>query len=134
MQENENLKLNIRQGGAIGRGFGVPIDYALGIQDISSIDPLIKYIPHNGILYLPLRMGVLGAIAFWSMLGLAIVAGCRLARSRHKEFAVLGAATAAMLVAYAFEGAVDQGFFYYRVAIVVGTLLGVAEAAARLEA
>jgi hypothetical protein len=37
-----------------------------------------------------------------------------------------------MVVAYAFEGHTDQGFFYYRVAFVMGTLLGLAEAARRM--
>ena len=50
VEENENLKLNIRQGGVLGKGFGLPIDYALGITDISSIDPLIRFVPHNGVL------------------------------------------------------------------------------------
>ena len=59
-QENANLAFNIREGGVLGRGFGVPIDYALPITDISDIDPFIAYIPHNGVLYVLMRMGVLG--------------------------------------------------------------------------
>ena len=66
------------------------------------------------------------------MLAIAIVFACRLARSVDRELALVGALTAAIVVAYAFEGHTDQGFFYYRVAFVVGTLLGLAEAARRL--
>jgi len=132
IQEDENLQLNIREGKPLGRGFGVPINYALPIEDISDIDPLIKYIPHNGILYIQMRMGILGAIAFWSFIGFAIIGACRLARSHDRELAMIGALTAALMVAYTFEGATDQGFFYYRVAFVVGTMLGVCEAARRL--
>ena len=133
LQEDEDLKLNIRMGKPLGRGFGVPIDYPPGsIVDISDIDPLIKYIPHNGILYIQMRMGILGAIAFWSFLGIAIIGACRLARSHDRELAMVGALTAALMVAYTFEGATDQGFFYYRVAFVVGTMLGLCEAARRL--
>ena len=132
MQEDANLVYNIRHGGPLGKGFGVPIDYALPIQDISDIDPFIAYVPHNGVLYILMRLGVAGAIAFWTMLGIGIIAACRLARSLDRELAVVGALTAAALVAYAFEGHTDQGFFYYRVAFVMGTLLGVAEAARRL--
>jgi hypothetical protein len=131
IQEDENLWFNIREGKFIGRGFGVPIDYALPIEDISDIDPLIAYIPHNGVLYIPMRMGLLGAIAFWSMLGCALVAACRLARTVDRELAAIGALVAAVTVAYAFEGHTDQGFFFYRVAFVVGTLLGTLEAARR---
>ena len=68
------------------------------------------------------------------MLGVAIIGGCRLARSRDRELAMVGALTAALMVAYTFEGATDQGFFYYRVAFVVGTMLGLCEAARKLDA
>lgn len=132
IQEDQNLWFNIRQSKLVGKGFGVPIDYALPIEDISDIDPLITWIPHDGVLYIPMRMGILGAIAFWSMLGVAIVFACRLARSLDREFAAFGALMVAMLVAYSFEGRTDQGFFFYRVAFVMGTLLGLAEAARRM--
>ena len=29
IQENQNLRLNIREGGVLGKGFGLPIDYVL---------------------------------------------------------------------------------------------------------
>jgi O-Antigen ligase len=133
IQEDENLQLNIRESKPLGKGFGVPINYALPIVDISDIDPLIKYIPHNGVLYIQMRMGILGAIAFWSFIGIAMISACRLARSRDRELAVIGGLTTALMVAYTFEGATDQGFFYYRVAFVVGTMLGLTEAARRLD-
>ena len=134
MQENENLKLNIREGGAIGRGFGVPINYLPGtITDISSIDPLIRFVPHNGVLYILMRMGLLGGIAFWSLLAAGIITGCRLVRSRNREVAVFGTVLACALVGYALEGYNDQGFFMYRIAFVMGALLGLGEAARRLD-
>ena len=104
-----------------------------GIQDISTIDPLILYIPHNGVFYIFMRMGLLGAIAFWSLLGIAIITGCRLVRSRNREVALFGALLACALVGYALEGYNDQGFFMYRIAFVIGTLLGLGEAARRLD-
>ena len=134
IQENQNLKLNIREGGVLGKGFGLPINYALPIDDISTIDPLILYVPHNGVLYIFMRMGLLGAIAFWSLIGIAIITGCRLVRSRNREVALFGALLACALVGYALEGYNDQGFFMYRIAFVIGTLLGLGEAARRLEA
>ena len=133
IQENQNLRLNIREGGVLGKGFGLPINYALEIQDISTIDPLIKFIPHNGVLYIFMRMGLIGAIAFWSLLGIGIITGCRLVRSRNREVALFGALLACALVGYALEGYNDQGFFMYRIAFVIGTLLGLGEAARRLE-
>lgn len=133
IQENANLKLNIHEGGLLGKGFGVPIDYALPIVDLSKVDPNIKYVPHNGVLYLLMRMGIVGATAIWALLGIGIVAGCRVARSVDREFAVVGALLASALIAYALEGATDQGFFFYRIAFITGTLLGLAEAARRIQ-
>ena len=134
VQENANLNLNIKQGGLLGKGWGVPIDYALPIDDISSIDPLIAYIPHNGVLYIIMRLGVVGALAFWSLLAAGIISACRLARSRDAELAVIGALIVCALVAYVMEGGSDLGFASYRIAFVIGTLLGVCDAALRLEA
>ncbi|MDQ6795011.1 MAG: hypothetical protein M3067_09390, partial [Chloroflexota bacterium] len=132
-QEDANLRLNIREGGLLGRGFGVPIDYALPIADIKSIDPLISYVPHNGVLYVLMRLGLLGGIALWALLAAGIISGCRLARSADRELALVGALLVCALFGYALEGAIDQGFFFYRIAFVVGSLLGLAEAARRLE-
>jgi hypothetical protein len=131
VQEDANLKINIREGGLLGRGFGVPIDYPLPIVDISDIDPLIAYVPHNGVLYVLMRMGLAGGIAMWTLIGVGIITACRLARSRERELAALGALVAALLVGYAMEGGIDQGFFFYRIGFVMGTMLGAVEAARR---
>ncbi len=128
-QENANLKLNIREGGLLGRGFGVPIDYRLPIANIRDIDPEIAYIPHNGALYIVMRMGLLGGVAFWALLASGIISCCRLARSRDRELALIGVLVACALLGYALEGFNDQGFSLYRVALVIGSLLGVSEAA-----
>jgi hypothetical protein len=133
VQEDANLKLNISRAGMLGKGFGVPIDYVLPIEDITDIDPFVAYIPHNGVLYVLMRMGIPGAVAFWSLLATAIIAACRLARSTDRELAVVGAFTACALVGYTLQGAVDQGFFFYRIAFVTGSLLGLTEAALRLQ-
>jgi hypothetical protein len=131
-QENANLKLNIAQGGFIGKGFGVPIDYALPIVNIRKIDPNIVYVPHNGVYYILMRIGLAGGVVFWGLLAAGIIAGCRLARSKERELAVVGVLVASALVAYALEGATDQGFFFYRIALVTGALLGLMEAANRI--
>jgi hypothetical protein len=132
-QEDANLKLNIAEGGPLGKGFGVPINYALPIVDIRDVDPLITWIPHDGLLYIPMRMGVLGAIAFWCVLAAGMLGACRLLRSRDRETAMFAAIVVCLLFAYVLEGYKDQGFFYFRVALVVGTMLGLTQAALRRE-
>jgi hypothetical protein len=131
-QENANLTLNIHQGGVLGKGFGVPIDYALPIANITSIDPLIAYIPHDGVLYVVMRMGLFGVITFWAMIGIALITACRLARRVDRDAALVGLVTAAMVVGYTLQGYNDQGFFFYRIAICVGMLFGLMEVATRL--
>jgi len=132
IQEDANLKLNIRQAGMLGKGYGVPIDYALPIEDISDIDPFIAFVPHNGIYYVLMRLGLFGGIALWALIGTGIITGAKLARSVDKELAVVGTLVVTALVGYTMQAAVDQGFYYFRVALVMGTLLGLAEAARRL--
>ena len=60
-EENLNLSGNIKAAGVKGTGFGMPIHYS-GITNIANIDPMIAYIPHNGILWIWLRLGVQGEI------------------------------------------------------------------------
>ena len=132
VQEDANLALNIKQGAPLGKGFGIKIDYALPISDVSSIDPTIPYIPHNGVLDVLMRFGFLGGVAMWFLIGAGVISGSRIARSRDREVAVVGAVLACSLVAYALMGAVDQGFYFSRIAFITGVLLGLAEAARRL--
>ena len=46
---------------------------------------------------------------------------------------MVGTLLACSLVAYALEGATDQGFYFYRIAFITGTLLGLAETARRIQ-
>jgi hypothetical protein len=132
VQEDENLKFNVAMAPPLGRGFGHPIDYALPIVDIRDIDPYIVYIPHNGVWWVFLRLGPLGAAAFWAVIGLGTLAGARLAKTARGELAAVGLLLACAMPGYALLGYNDQGFFYYRVGFVIGALLGLAEAARRL--
>ena len=68
------------------------------------------------------------------MIAAGIISTCRLARSRDSELACIGALIVCALVAYLLQGYNDQGFFFYRIAFAVGSLLGLGEAAIRLNA
>jgi hypothetical protein len=130
IDENANLKINIEQAGLQGAGFGRQIDYVLPMPGlVTAVDSAILYVPHNNVLYVLMRMGLLGGLAFWAMLGAAIIAGCRLARCPDKLLAAVGTIVAAMVVAWSLEGASDLGFTFSRVTIVVGCFLGLLEAA-----
>ncbi|HEX3617952.1 MAG TPA: hypothetical protein VHU61_15530 [Solirubrobacteraceae bacterium] len=134
IDEDANLKFNIKNAGPIGEGFAKEIDYALPMPGlVTAGDSGIMYVPHNGVLYLLMRMGILGGTAYWALLGVGILAACRLTRLRNRESAVIGAVIAASLVGWAIEGATDMGFTFPREAIVMGCLLGLVEAVRHIE-
>jgi hypothetical protein len=131
-QENANLWFNIHRSPYVGMGFGRPIDYALPIANISRADPMIKYVTHNSVLYLWMRLGLVGEVAFLMMIAAAILRAVELARVRDQELALFGMLTICAVVAYLVQGYNDMGFTWFRVALCMGVLFGVTEAALRL--
>jgi hypothetical protein len=127
--ENANLKFNIVQDGVLGAGFGRMIDYALPMPGlVTAQDAGITYVPHNTLLYVLMRMGLIGGTAFWAMLGAAIIAGCRLASCPDRLLAAVGTIAVAATVGWSFEGSVDIGFSSLRMTIVMGCVVGLLEA------
>jgi O-antigen ligase len=131
-QETANLLYNIRQSPNLGKGFGVPIRYALRISNISSIDPMIAYVPHNGVLYIWMRLGIAGEAVFLMVIAAAIIRAVELARVGDQELALFGTLTVSAIVAYLVMGYNDMGFTWFRIALCMGVLFGVTEAALRL--
>jgi hypothetical protein len=131
--ENVNLGLDIRSSPVLGEGFGVPIAHPIPVFDATDLDPLINFIPHNNILYIWVRMGVLGMVAFWFMVGAAVVAACRLSRQEDRLLALVGYLALAATIAWLFQGWYDKGIVSFRVVILVGCLLGGMEAARLLQ-
>jgi O-Antigen ligase len=134
IQEDRNLENDIKHAGPLGEGFGVMIKYALPIVDLRAAVPELDYIPHNDVLYILLRMGIFGGVAMWGLIGAGIIAGCRLTKVADREIMLIGALLACAMVAYALEGATDQGFYMYRIAFITGAILGLAEAARHIVA
>ncbi len=113
-------------------GFGVPIDYTLPIVNIKNIDPMIAYIPHDGVLYIWMRLGIAGEIAFLMVIAAAILRAVELARVGDKELALIGTLTVCAVVAYLVQGYNDMGFTWFRIALCMGVLFGATEAALRI--
>jgi hypothetical protein len=130
--ENANLGIDIHEATPLGTGFGKRIGTPIRMVDISKIDSFIVYEPHNTILYIWLRLGFPGAIAFWWMIGAAIVAACGLARVRDPQLPLVGIVALLAISSYLIEGWYDQGLVSMRVAIFIGAVLGTMEAARRL--
>lgn len=130
--ENINLGLEIRHTTPFGAGFGRELVNTIPLPNLSKGDPFIIYIPHNQILYIWLRTGLLGVLAFWFFIGAAVVSACRLSRSADLACALFGAVTVCVLAAYLIEGWYDQGLTSFRIAIFLGCMLGCVEAAHRM--
>lgn len=130
--ENMDLGTDIHASTPFGLGFGKVIPTPFALPDLTKIDASIVYEPHNTILYLWLRLGLLGAIVFWWMIGAAAIAACRLARAQDREIALIGTFALLAVSAYLIEGWYDQGLVSLRVAILMGAVLGTVEAARRL--
>jgi hypothetical protein len=132
--EDANLVLGIRRSPIVGVGYGIPIDYVYAMVDLTRIDPFIKFIPHNDILYVWMRLGAAGALVFWTTIGYACVSACRLLRASDSRLALFGAFVLCALLAYLILGYVDMGLFWFRVAMFIGCLLGVMEVGRRIAA
>jgi len=89
--ENANLEVGIHSTRSTGEGFGIPINNVYGNVDLTSVDSLIAFFPHDGVLYVWYRLGILGEVVLWSIVGFGILAGCRLVKHGSRETAALGA-------------------------------------------
>jgi O-antigen ligase len=130
-QEDANLWFNIHRSPVVGMGFGRPIDYAKPIALVTN-DPMIKYVTHNSVLYIWMRLGLIGEVAFLMMIATAILRAVELARVRDPELALFGTLMVCAVVAYLVQGYNDMGFTWFRIALAMGVLLGATEAALRL--
>jgi O-antigen ligase len=135
--ENLHLATDIRDYALLGRGFGQPFSTSLapgqmppGMEsEEKSLTkqgvPLWRYIPHNQILWVWVKGGILGFTAFWFFILATIAHGTYLARTlKTPYFRALAAFTVilvsmTMLVAY-----VDMGLTAYRNMIYMGAMLG----------
>ena len=79
-----------------------------------------------------MRLGVQGEIAFWLLIGFAIIAAGGLAKADDRLLALFGALVVCAILAYVLQGYEDQGIASLRIAPVIGCLLGGLEAAQRL--
>jgi hypothetical protein len=131
--EDYNLKVGISQYRGLGAGYGVPIQY-FGIVDLTADNPLLRYVPHNGVLYHWFRFGIVGVVVVTCLWTQAAMSAVRLARAPDRTVAMLGAWSAAVLAGFVAMGLTDMGFFWFRNTLAIGILLGMVDALARTAA
>jgi O-antigen ligase len=131
--EDYNLKYTFRQNPLIGLGFGMPFYTVAAMADISDFYPLWNVIPHNTMLWVPMRMGIPGMVTFWGLIGVAILEAFAVMR-RYRDPVVRAVATVAVaaIIAELMVGYGDLQLESYRNLVFVGALLGVLAVLPRL--
>ncbi len=131
--EDADLKFTYQQNRLIGVGMGQPMAVVFPLADISQQYPFWQYIPHNTILWIAMRTGVLGMMAFWAMIGMALleaISSMRRLTSPLVRAAVVFAL--AGIIAELIVGYGDVQLENYRNMIFFGCIMGLINAAERI--
>jgi O-antigen ligase len=130
--ETINVGANIDSDAILGLGFGREYRFVVAVPDLSWW-PLWHYVAHNNVLWLWLKLGLLGFVAFWVFLGSAIVRSVQLARTmvppEAKVLAILALAAVVTTLVFSY---VDIALLSGRVTVFLGTTLGALGALERI--
>jgi hypothetical protein len=123
--EDYDLKYTVKLN-PLGLGFGKPFLQPVLLPDLSSLDPVYNYIPHNTIYWVWMRLGPIGYLALWYLFGAIIVRGSIIARQLKDNYLQLIAIyIVAMFVMEIIVAFADYQLSFYRNVIYVGILAGV---------
>jgi hypothetical protein len=118
----------------LGVGFGQPFPFVVQLPDLSWWT-FWHYEPHHNILWVWLKTGAIGFIAFWGLMGTGIARSAYLAitltRPNTRSFALLTMAAIIMTLVFCY---VDVGLVSGRVTIFLGTLMGALAVLERIDA
>lgn len=90
--EKANILANIAQAPITGLGFGQPyVFYYQMVADLSGTWPFYHYETHNAILWIWMKDGAIGFIAFWWLLGRGLYDGSRVVETQREEWALVEA-------------------------------------------
>ena len=128
--ENNDLIYSVKQSPVFGLGFGIPYFQPVPLisiaANVAAVDPNYRYIPHNNIYWIWMRLGTIGFFAFWYLFGAIIVRGSIIARRLRDPYLQL---VAIYVVAVIFIEIVvafaDYQLFHYRNVIYTGLLVGI---------
>ena len=122
--EASNLKATFSSSPLLGIGFGHPYYIFAAQTGVSQIDPLWNIIPHNTLLWVPMRMGIIGLVTFWGLACMAIVEAIWVVRNVSDPLIrSVGIFGLAAFLGLLFTAYVDIGLENYRTMIVTGLLL-----------
>ncbi len=124
--EKVNIAYNIKNAELTGLGFGRPYTFLLPQPSLDDTGfTLWRYVTHNAIFWVWMKMGTIGFIVFWFLLGSAIVQGLlifrRLSDGHLKAIALFVVSLIVMNIFFAYG---DLGLTYARTMTYLGTMLG----------
>lgn len=125
--EDRNVAFNIKSASVTGLGFGRPYRFYIEQPSLDSTGFVYwHYITHNAIFWVWMKMGAIGFIAFWFLLGSAIVKGLVTLRTVRDGYLKAVALTiVSLVVMQIFFSFGDLGLTYARSMIYLGCMLGV---------
>jgi hypothetical protein len=131
LAENNNLKITRDTSPWLGYGYGRP--YIVFFQQPGRFDPFMNVLPHNGILWIWMRLGNIGFTIWWMFVATVLVRGPMLLKTiRDPRLQVLGILAIAVFLMQIIYGEYDLCFANYRTMWLTGTLLGILAVLPRL--
>lgn len=131
--EDYDLKYTVKLN-PMGLGFGKPFLQPVLLPDLSALDPVYNYIPHNTIYWVWMRLGPIGYLALWYLFGTMIVRGSIIARQLKDRYLQLTSIyIVAMIVMEIIVAYADYQLSFYRNVIYIGMLAGVLMRLPRIE-
>ena len=132
--ENADLVATIHLAPLQGYGYGKRMLHVAPIADISKLYDWWDIITHNQVLWVWMRTGTLGMVAFWMMVSAIIIYACRTIRSESAtaEVKAIGIFTMMVICMLMFFGLLDLQFTNYRDMLFGGFWVGILVNASRL--
>jgi O-antigen ligase len=119
-----NVRDTIHANGLLGVGFGQPFYFVVDLPDLSWW-PFWHYEPHHNILWVWLKMGAIGFILFFTLMGSGIARAAHAVRSlqqpERRVFAMLALSAIVTTLVFCY---VDLGLVSGRVTVFLGTMMG----------
>jgi hypothetical protein len=130
MQENANIKATIK--GSIGNtllgyGYGKRMFHVVEMADISNLYKLWDLLPHNQILWVWMRVGTFGFLAFWCLIASILIRCCFIIRANDsddydKAIALFVFSVVTMLLIF---GLLDVQLSNFRDMLTAGAMAGI---------
>jgi len=128
--ENADLMATIHSAPLQGYGYGKRMLHVVPIADISSQYDWWDIMTHNQVLWVWMRVGTFGFVAFWVMICAILICAARTVHDPTADLEIKSVALAAMLIVGALQvfGLLDLQFSNFRDMLFTGLWAGVAAA------